>query len=96
MIAELYQILETSDVPAGVVNILTGDHEELAPHLAGHADIDAVWSFSGAPISATIESQAAGNLKRTWVNHGKTQDPTARDLLAAATEIKNIWIPYGA
>ncbi|MDX8346807.1 aldehyde dehydrogenase family protein [Cognatiyoonia sp. IB215446] len=95
MAAELYQLLETSDVPGGVVNILTGDHTELAPHAAAHMDIDAVWSFSGADISAVIEKASAGNLKRTWVNHGKMIEPTARDMLAAATEIKNIWIPYG-
>ncbi len=95
MVAELYQILETSDVPGGVVNILTGGHAELAPHAAGHMDIDAVWSFSGADISAVIETGSAANLKRTWVNHGKAIEPTARDMLAAATEVKNIWIPYG-
>jgi len=92
---DLYQILETSDVPGGVVNILTGGHAELAPHVAGHADIDAVWSFSGSDISGTIEKAAAGNLKRTCVNHGYDHAPSAKDLLAAATEIKNIWIPYG-
>ena len=92
---DLYQVLETSDIPEGVVNILTGSHEELAPHISGHADIDAVWSFSGSNLSKTIEAGAAGNLKRTWVNHGYDHAPSAKDLLAAATEIKNIWIPYG-
>ncbi|WP_438955121.1 aldehyde dehydrogenase family protein [Cognatiyoonia sp.] len=92
---DFYQVLETSDVPAGVVNILTGHHAELALPVASHADIDAVWSFSAKDISATIEKASAGNLKRTWVNHGKDHAPTAKDLLAEATEIKNIWIPYG-
>ena len=92
---DFYQVLETSDVPAGVVNILTGHHAELAQPVASHADIDAVWSFSAKDISATIEKASAGNLKRTWVNHGKDHAPTAKDLLTAATEIKNIWIPYG-
>ncbi len=95
MAGELVQILETSDVPGGVVNILTGDHADLASHAARHADIDAVWSFSGADISATIEKGAAGNLKRTWVNDGRDHAPGPRDMLAAATEIKTIWIPYG-
>jgi aldehyde dehydrogenase (NAD+) len=94
--AELYQLLETSDVPAGVVNILTGSHTDLAPHAGQHGDIDAVWSFSGSDISKTIEDGAALNLKRTWVNHGKTLEPSAQDMLTAATDIKNIWIPYGA
>ncbi len=90
---DLYQILETSDVPGGVVNILTGEHAELAPHAAGHYDIDAVWSFSGTDLAKAIELGSAGNLKRTWVN---PPQPTAKDMLRAATEIKNIWIPYGA
>ncbi len=90
---DLYQILETSDVPGGVVNILTGDHAELAPHAGKHMDIDVVWSFSGTDLSTTIEKGAAGNLKRTWINPAQ---PSAKDMLAAATEIKNIWIPYGA
>jgi aldehyde dehydrogenase (NAD+) len=92
---DFYQVLETSDVPAGVVNILTGSHAELAPTLAKHLDIDAVWSFSSSDLSAVIEQASAGNLKRTWVNNGKALMPSARDYLAASTEVKNIWIPYG-
>jgi aldehyde dehydrogenase (NAD+) len=95
MVAEIYQILETSDLPGGVVNILTGAHDALAAEAAKHHDIDAVWSFSGADISAAIEKGSASNLKRTWVNHGMAVTPTPRDWLAAATEVKNIWIPYG-
>ena len=94
--AELYQLLETSDVPGGVVNILTGHHTDLAPHAAQHGDIDAIWSFSGADISGIIENGAASNLKRTWVNHGHALEPTAKDMLAAASEVKNVWVPYGA
>jgi aldehyde dehydrogenase (NAD+) len=92
---DFYQILETSDVPAGVVNIVTGSHAELAPTLAKHLDIDAVWSFSSADLSAQIEKASAGNLKRTWVNNGQALSPTTKEYLAAATEVKNIWIPYG-
>ncbi len=92
---DFYQVLETSDVPAGVVNILTGSHAELAPTLAKHLDIDAVWSFSSSDLSAQIEKASAGNLKRTWVNNGKALAPSTADYLAASTEVKNIWIPYG-
>ncbi|MBT8409513.1 MAG: aldehyde dehydrogenase family protein, partial [Alphaproteobacteria bacterium] len=97
---DFYQVLETSDVPAGVVNILTGDAAELAPHLAGHNDVDAVWSFSSRDLSGVIEAEAAGNLKRTWVNNGRTRDwlgpvGEGREFLAHATEIKTIWVPYG-
>ncbi len=92
---DFYQVLETSDVPAGVVNIITGDHAELAPELAGHMDVDAVWSFSSSDVSGAIEHASAGNLKRTWVNNGQAMAPSAHDYLQAATEVKNIWIPYG-
>ncbi len=93
---DFVQVLETSDVPGGVVNILTGSHTELAPHMAGHMDVDAVWSFSGRDISTVIERESAGNVKRTWVNHGRDVSGTpARDWLAAGCEVQTIWVPYG-
>ncbi|MFY9210069.1 MAG: aldehyde dehydrogenase family protein [Aestuariivita sp.] len=95
---DFYQVLDTSDVPAGVVNILTGSHADLAPHLAGHMDVQAVWSFSSADISAVIEREAAHNIKRSWVNNGLDRDwsrSDAQSFLEASTEVKNIWVPYG-
>ena len=95
---DLYQVLDTSDVPAGVVNILTGDHAELAAQAAGHMDVDAVWSFSSADISTIIEREAAADLKRTWVNHGHGRDwdaADARPWLENGTEVQTIWIPFG-
>ena len=97
---DFYQVLETSDVPGGVVNILTGSHAELAPHMARHMNVDAVWSFSGTDLSADIERGAATNLKRTWVNNGMARDwigaaGEGRAFLDAATEVKTVWIPYG-
>ena len=95
---DLVQVLETSDVPAGVVNVLTGDHADLAPHAAGHADVDAVWSFSSAVVSAVIEREASHDLKRTWVNDGRTRDWDAADAsvwLQHATDVQTIWIPFG-
>lgn len=95
---DFYQVLDTSDVPAGVVNILTGPHGELAKPLAAHMNVDAVWSFSSGDLSATIENAAAGNLKRTWVNNGLARDWSVADaqtFLAHATEIKTVWVPYG-
>jgi len=98
---DFYQVLDTSDLPAGVVNIVTGRPAALAEPLAAHLDVDAVWSFSSSALSAMIEEAAAGNLKRTWVNHGRARDWPARDgegraFLRAATEIKTVWIPWGA
>ncbi|ATF19804.1 aldehyde dehydrogenase family protein [Phaeobacter gallaeciensis] len=95
---DFYQVLDTSDLPGGVVNILTGRHAELAEPLAAHLNVDAVWSFSSSDLSSTIEAASAGNLKRTWVNNGRALDWSAdhsRRFLEAATEVKNIWIPYG-
>ena len=95
---DFYQVLETSDVPPGVVNILTGSHTELAPHLAGHMDVGAVWSFSSSDLSQTIETEAARDLKRTWVNHARNRDwtdPATREFLGQACEVKTVWIPYG-
>ncbi len=95
---DLYQVLDTSDVPGGVVNILTGSHAELAPHLAGHAGLDACWTFSSTDLSAVVEREAAATLTRTWVNNGAARDWRKTDaaaFLAEATEIKTVWVPYG-
>lgn len=95
---DLSQVLETSDVPGGVVNILTGAHAELAPHVAGHMDVQGIWSFSSADISATIQREAAATLTRTWVNHGLSHDWSRLQsdrFRAEASETRTIWIPYG-
>jgi aldehyde dehydrogenase (NAD+) len=89
---DLIQVLETSDIPGGVVNILTGSHEELAPQIGGHADIDAVWSFSEVDLAKTLEFEAANNLKRTWIVRAQ---PSHQAFLDAATEVKTVWVPYG-
>jgi len=92
------QVLDTSDLPGGVVNILTGCHADLTPTLAAHLNVDAVWSFSSTDLSADIERASAGNLKRTWVNNARTTDwfthQTAQ-FLQQSTETKTIWVPYG-
>ena len=98
---DLYQVLDTSDVPAGVVNIVTGARDELTRVLAEHADVDAVWYFGGEAGSAMVECASANNLKRTWVNYGRPRNWFALDahnqaeLLRQATQVKNIWVPYG-
>lgn len=95
---DFYQVLDTSDVPAGVVNILTGPHSDLVGTMASHADLDAMWGLSSAGVSGDIERLSAGNLKRTWVNNGTVTNygtSAARDFLDAATEVKTIWVPYG-
>lgn len=100
VLREVYALLETSDVPAGVVTLLTGHHAELTPHLAGHMDVDAVWCFGAEPLSQSIEALSITNLKRTWVNHGYArdwyEDGHALRFLREASEVKSIWVPYGA
>jgi aldehyde dehydrogenase (NAD+) len=96
---DFYQVLETSDVPAGVVNIVTGARDELAKVLAEHADVDAVWYFGPAEGGTMVERASVSNLKQTWVGYGRRFDfehADARELLRHATQIKNIWVPYGA
>jgi aldehyde dehydrogenase (NAD+) len=98
---DFYQVMETSDVPAGVVNIVTGAREDLTKVLADHDDVDALWVFGSKSASATAEKQSVGNLKRTLVDHGLEtdwSDPAAAEgpiLLRHAVQVKNIWIPYG-
>ena len=99
--ADLYQVLETSDVPAGVVNIVSGERDALAKTLAEHDDVAAHWYFGSAEGSAAVEKASAGNLKATWVNFGRPTDwlspaeGQGETYLHHATQIKNIWVPYG-
>ncbi|PCI64596.1 MAG: aldehyde dehydrogenase [Kordiimonadales bacterium] len=98
---DFYQILDTSDVPAGVVNIITGGRDEMATPLAKHYGVDAIWYFGSRDGCANIEALAADNMKRTWLNYGKAYDWTssehmnAKGLMERGTEVKNIWVPYG-
>lgn len=97
---DLYSVLETSDLPGGVLNIVTGESQELAEVLASHADVDALWAFGSSELSTRVEALSAGNLKRTFVDHGRELDwlaPAAEgpEWLRKSCEIKNIWIPYG-
>ncbi|WP_164689253.1 aldehyde dehydrogenase family protein [Herpetosiphon llansteffanensis] len=99
---DLYQVLDTSDVPAGVVNIITGDRDSLAKVLAEHNDVDGLWYWGSAEGSALVERSSIGNLKQTWVNYGESRDWLDRrvgegeEFLRHASQIKNIWVPYGA
>jgi len=99
---DFYQILETSDLPAGTVNIVTGHTDELMKELAKHYDVDGLWYFGTAEGSKQVELLGTENLKRTWVSYGKYRNwmdkfqSEGEEFLRHATEIKNIWVPYGA
>jgi aldehyde dehydrogenase (NAD+) len=96
---DFYQVMETSDLPAGVINIVTGKRDELTSVLAAHDDVDGVWYFGSAQGSEDVERLSAGNMKRTWVNYGRhrdwVSDGEGEEFLHQATQVKNIWIPYG-
>ncbi len=99
--ADWIQLFETSDIPPGVVNVVTGRREDLVPTLADHDDVDGLWCFGTRSEGEEIERRSTGNLKRTWCALGEGRDWTKADreaehFLREATQIKNIWVPYGA
>ncbi|MDQ6635796.1 MAG: aldehyde dehydrogenase family protein [Gemmatimonadota bacterium] len=97
---DFYQVLDTSDLPAGVVNIVTGPRDSLAKTLAEHDDVDAVWYFGSREGVRAVELASAGNMKRTFAEWDtrdwrSVDDGEGREFLREATQVKNIWIPYG-
>ena len=96
-----YQIFETSDLPSGVVNIVTGDHDGLSKVLAEHHDVNAMWYFGSAEGSKQVELASTSNMKRTWVNYGQPRawldlvQGEGEEFLRESTQVKNIWVPYG-
>ena len=98
---DFYQVFETSDLPAGVVNILTGSRDHLMKTLAEHQDVQAAWYFGSAEGSKWVEYTSAENIKRTWVNYGLTRDWSdnaqgqGQEFLYHSTQCKNIWMPMG-
>jgi aldehyde dehydrogenase (NAD+) len=99
--ADLYQLFDASDLPGGVINIVTGYASQLLKTLAEHDDVDAVWSFGGEANAAAAKAMSVGNLKQVWTNEGRAIDwfnpklAEGRWFLEHATQVKNIWVPYG-
>ena len=99
---ELYQVLDTSDVPGGYVNILTAKENELNKTLSQHENIEGIWYF-GADSSqrSNIIKNTTSNLKRYWcpeekhVDWTNTSEQFLNEFLYQSTQVKNIWIPYG-
>jgi aldehyde dehydrogenase (NAD+) len=97
---DFYSVLETSDVPDGVINIVTGDRDALSKVLAEHDDVDAMWYFGTRDGVRAVELASASNMKRTWAtwhdrNWLSAGDAEGREFLRAATQVKNVWVPYG-
>jgi len=98
---DLYQVFETSDLPGGVVNIVTGRAAELLKTLAEHDDVDAVWCFTNEASAAAAKTLSVGNLKQVFTNEGRAIDwfdvkqGEGRWFLDHSVQVKNIWVPYG-
>jgi aldehyde dehydrogenase (NAD+) len=101
LMAEVYQVLDTSDLPDGVINLVAGKALELGKTLAEHDDVDAIWSFRDASATELVKAASIGNLKQVWTNDGKAFDwfdpaqAEGRFFLRHATQVKNVWVPYG-
>ncbi len=91
--AELYRVLDASDVPGGVWNIVAGRHSEVVPFLADHDGVDAIWFFGAAEGRADVQRRSASNLKQVWA---PADIPGIGDRLRHAVQVKNVWIHYGA
>jgi aldehyde dehydrogenase (NAD+) len=98
---DLYQIFDTSDLPAGALNIVTGNVSQLLKTLAEHDDVDAIWSFADEASAAAAKALSVGNLKQVFTNEGRAIDwfdpkvAEGRWFLEHAVQVKNIWVPYG-
>ena len=91
-------MLDTSDVPDGVISIVTGNAAELAKTLADHDEVAALWNFSGDVDAALVDKASAGNLKPVWnggTRNWLSSEAQGREFLRHATQVKNIWVPYG-
>jgi aldehyde dehydrogenase (NAD+) len=99
--ADLYQLFDTSDLPGGTINIVTGYQSQLLKTLAEHDDVDAIWCFGDEASAAAAKSFSAGNLKQVFTNEGRLIDwydvkqSEGRWFLRHATQVKNVWVPYG-
>jgi len=99
--SHLYQLFDTSDMPGGAINIVTGYASQLLKTLAEHDDVDAIWSFADEASASAAKAMSVGNLKQVWTNEGRAIDwfnpklAEGRWFLEHATQVKNIWVPYG-
>ncbi len=101
VIGDLYQVFDTSDLPGGAVNVVTGCTSQLLKTLAEHDDVDAIWCFADEASAVAAKSFSVGNLKQVFTNEGRSIDwfnakqGEGRWFLRHATQVKNIWVPYG-
>jgi aldehyde dehydrogenase (NAD+) len=100
MIGDIYQLFDTSDLPGGVVNLVTGRTSELTKVLAEHDDVDSLWCFADEASGAQVKALSVGNLKQVFSNEGRVidwfdnQQAEGRWFLQHAVQVKNVWVPY--
>lgn len=98
---DLFEVFETSDLPGGVVNIVTGEKDALAKVLAEHQNVDTIWYFGTEQGSANVEFASGGNMKRSFVNYGQARDwydkkqGQGEEFLRESVQSKSIWMPMG-
>ena len=92
---DFYQVLETSDVPAGTFNIVTGGRDESAKTLSEHDDVDVIWYAGSTEGQKSVQIASTGNMKQTWVMPATGELPEMDEILRHSTQVKNIWVPYG-
>jgi aldehyde dehydrogenase (NAD+) len=101
IVGDLYQVFDTSDLPGGAVNLVTGYSTQLLKTLAEHDDVDGIWCFADEASAASAKAFSIGNLKQVFTNEGRAIDwfdarqGEGRWFLEHATQVKNIWVPYG-
>jgi aldehyde dehydrogenase (NAD+) len=101
VVGDVYQLFDTSDLPGGVVNLVAGRPAELAKTLAEHDGIEAIWCFRSNEEATMVRAASIGNMKQVWTNDGHEYDwfnpanAEGRWFLQHATQVKNIWVPYG-
>ena len=96
-VTDFYQVLDTSDLPGGVVNIVTGRTSELIKVLAEHDDVDAIWYFGTAAGVKGCEVASCGNMKQTWCESQEKHprawadaaDGEGREFMRRATQVKD-------
>jgi aldehyde dehydrogenase (NAD+) len=101
ILSDVYQVLDTSDMPGGVVNLVAGKPMELGKTLAEHDGVEAIWCFRSNEEATMVRAASIGNMKQVWTNDGHEYDwfnpaqAEGRWFLQHATQVKNIWVPYG-
>ena len=98
----LYQVFDTSDIPAGSINILTTKENELNETLTQHENVHGIWAFSSdTKVRSSIIHGTVFNLKRYWcpintnIDWSNNSEEFLNEFLHEGSQVKNIWIPYG-